>query len=102
LSYIILLHSMLTASLLHSLFSKFTLSSDGFNHIRIKSASLVGAESTVSIQAAREESSPAIVSTARPIIFVSQTLIWSRSLLSECLASHARVVPVPASPQGSS
>jgi hypothetical protein len=33
-----------------SLFSKFTLSSDGFHHLRIKDASLVGAEKTVDIQ----------------------------------------------------
>lgn len=50
----------------NSLFSKFTLSSDGFNHIRIKSASLVGADSTVDIQTARDVSSPATVSRFSP------------------------------------
>ncbi|KAL7418117.1 trafficking protein particle complex subunit 10 [Mrakia frigida] len=58
------------------LFSKFTLSSDGFNHIRIKSASLVGAKSTVDIQTARDVSSPATnVSPRMPASFLFRLLL---------------------------
>lgn len=45
-----------------SLFSKFTLSSDGVHHMRIKSATLDGADSTTEIETAREDSSPPTVS----------------------------------------